>query len=85
MRWGFQRKLIEVSHVIRIPRAHAAEASMLNTYTEPASSAASHELFAEIGWTVLSASEETFGATGTLLREQVDVVLTSRLRTALEG
>ena len=26
-------------------------------------------LFAELGWTTVSALEETFGATGTLLRE----------------
>ncbi len=42
-------------------------------------------LFAELGWTTVSALEETFGATGTLLREtKGEVVLVSRLRTALE-
>ena len=42
-------------------------------------------LFVELGWATVSASEETFGATGTLLREtKGDVVLVSRLRTALE-
>ena len=40
-------------------------------------------LFAELGWTTVSALEETFGATGTLLREtKGEVVLVSRLRTA---
>jgi type I restriction enzyme R subunit len=41
-------------------------------------------LFAELGWTTVSALEETFGATGTLLREtKGEVVLVARLRTAL--
>ena len=43
------------------------------------------ELFAELGWTTVSALEETFGATGTLLREtKSEVVLVSRLRAASE-
>ena len=42
-------------------------------------------LFAELGWTTMSALEETFGTTGTLLREtKGEVVLVSRLRAALE-
>ena len=42
-------------------------------------------LFAELGWATVSAMEETFGATGTLLREtKGEVVLVSRLRAALE-
>ena len=42
-------------------------------------------LFAELGWTTVAALEETFGATGTLLREtKGEVVLGSRLRAALE-
>lgn len=42
-------------------------------------------LFAELGWQTLSAWEEVFGATGTLLREtKGEVVLVSRLRAALE-
>jgi type I restriction enzyme R subunit len=42
-------------------------------------------LFAELGWSTVSALEETFGATGTLLREtKGEVVLVSRLRAALE-
>ena len=42
-------------------------------------------LFAEVGWTTVSASEETFGATGTLLREtKSEVVLVPKLRVALE-
>ena len=42
-------------------------------------------LFAELGWTTVSAMEETFGATGTLLREtKGEVVLVPRLRAALE-
>jgi type I restriction enzyme R subunit len=42
-------------------------------------------LFAELGWQTVSALEETFGATGTLLREtKIEVVLVSRLRAALE-
>ena len=42
-------------------------------------------LFAELGWTTVSALEETFGATGTLQREtKGEVVLGSRLRAALE-
>ncbi|MGD0615263.1 MAG: type I restriction endonuclease [Verrucomicrobiota bacterium] len=42
-------------------------------------------LFAQLGWTTVPALEETFGATGTLLRETPsDVVLVSRLRGALE-
>jgi type I restriction enzyme R subunit len=42
-------------------------------------------LFAELGWGTVSAMEETFGITGTLLREtKGEVVLVSRLRAALE-
>ncbi len=42
-------------------------------------------LFAELGWQTVSALEETFGATGTLLREtKGEVVLVLRLRAALE-
>jgi type I restriction enzyme R subunit len=42
-------------------------------------------LFAGLGWTMVSALEETFGATGMLLREtKGEVVLMSRLRTVLE-
>lgn len=42
-------------------------------------------LFAEMGWQVVSASEETFGAAGTLQREtKGEVVLVARLRAALE-
>ena len=42
-------------------------------------------LFAELGWETVSASEEVFGAGGTLRREtKGDVVLVSRLREALE-
>jgi type I restriction enzyme R subunit len=42
-------------------------------------------LFAEMGWTTVSAADESFGATGTLLREtKGEVVLVSRLRAALE-
>lgn len=42
-------------------------------------------LFEELGWTTVSATEESFGATGTLLREtKGEVVLVSRLRAALE-
>jgi len=42
-------------------------------------------LFAELGWTTVSALEETFGASGTLQREtKGEVVLVSRLRAALE-
>ena len=42
-------------------------------------------LFAELGWSTVSALEETFGPTGTLSREtKNDVVLLSRLRAALE-
>ena len=42
-------------------------------------------LFAELGWTTTSALEETFGATGSLLREtKGEVVLVARLRAALE-
>jgi type I restriction enzyme R subunit len=42
-------------------------------------------LFAELGWTTVSALEEIFGATGTLQREtKGEVVLVSRLRAALE-
>ena len=41
-------------------------------------------LFAELGWTTVSASEETFGPTGTLRREtKCEVVLVSWLRAAL--
>ncbi len=43
------------------------------------------ELFASLGWTTVSALEETFGATGTLGRDgRNEVVLVSRLRGALE-
>jgi type I restriction enzyme R subunit len=43
-------------------------------------------LFAELGWSAVSASEETFGAIGTLSREtKGEVVLVSRLRAALES
>ena len=42
-------------------------------------------LFAELGWTTVSALDETFGENGTLLREtKGEVVLVSRLREALE-
>jgi len=42
-------------------------------------------LFAELGWTTVSALDETFGATGTLQREtKGEVVLVARLRAALE-
>jgi type I restriction enzyme, R subunit len=42
-------------------------------------------LFAELGWTTVSALDETFGETGTLQREtKGDVVLVSRLRAVLE-
>ena len=42
-------------------------------------------LFAELGWTTVSALEVTFGATGKLLREtKGEVALVSRLRAALE-
>ena len=42
-------------------------------------------LFAELGWSTVSALEETFGATGTLLRETPgEVVLVPRLRAAVE-
>ncbi|MDQ2913108.1 MAG: HsdR family type I site-specific deoxyribonuclease, partial [Chloroflexota bacterium] len=42
-------------------------------------------LFAELGWSTVSALEETFGAAGTLAREtKGDVVLVARLRAALE-
>ena len=42
-------------------------------------------LFAELGWTTVSAMEETFGTGGTLGREtKGEVVLVPRLRTALE-
>jgi len=42
-------------------------------------------LFAELGWQTVSALEETFGATGTLLREtKGEVVLVSRLRAAFD-
>ena len=42
-------------------------------------------LFAELGWTTVSAMEEIFGASGTLARETSgEVVLVSRLRAALE-
>ena len=42
-------------------------------------------LFAELGWSTVSALDETFGVTGTLSREtKGDVVLVSRLRAALE-
>jgi type I restriction enzyme R subunit len=42
-------------------------------------------LFAELGWATVSALEETFGPSGTLLREtKGEVVLVCRLRAALE-
>ena len=42
-------------------------------------------LFAELGWTTVSALEETFGAAGTLGREtKGEVVLVSQVRAALE-
>src|SRR5712692_7947965 len=42
-------------------------------------------LFAELGWTTVSALEEIFGVGGTLGREtKGDVVLLPRLRAALE-
>ena len=42
-------------------------------------------LFAELGWQVVSAMEEVFGANGTLRRETPgEVVLLPRLRAALE-
>jgi len=42
-------------------------------------------LFAELGWQTVSAMEETFGATGTLLREtKGEVVLVSRLPEAYD-
>jgi type I restriction enzyme R subunit len=42
-------------------------------------------LFAELGWETVSALEQAFGVTGTLLREtKGEVVLVSRLRAALE-
>ncbi len=42
-------------------------------------------LFAELGWTTVSALDETFGTDGTLAREtKGDVVLVARLRAALE-
>lgn len=41
-------------------------------------------LFGALGWKTVSAMEETFGPTGTLLREtKGEVVLVSRLRDAL--
>ena len=41
-------------------------------------------LFAELGWTTVSALEETFGAIGTLGREtKGEVVLVSRLHATL--
>ncbi len=43
------------------------------------------QLCKELGWVTVSAMEESFGATGTLLREtKGEVVLVSRLRAALE-
>ena len=43
-------------------------------------------LFAELGWTTVSALQETFGATGTLQREtKGEVVLVSRLRARWSG
>ena len=42
-------------------------------------------LFAELGWSTVSALEETFGATGTLQREaKGEVMVLPRLRAALE-
>jgi type I restriction enzyme R subunit len=42
-------------------------------------------LFAEVGWSTLSAMEEAYGATGTLLREtKGEAVLLTRLRAASE-
>src|SRR5712691_12326048 len=43
------------------------------------------ELFKQLGWDAANCYHETFGATGTLGRETAaEVVLTSRLRPALE-
>jgi len=43
------------------------------------------DLFAELGWAIVSATEESFGATGTLGREtKSEVVLIPKLREALE-
>lgn len=43
------------------------------------------DLFAELGWKIVSASEESFGANGTLGREtKSEVVLIQKLRTVLE-
>ena len=43
------------------------------------------QLIKELGWQTVSALEEAFGVTGTLLREtKGEVVLVSRLRAALE-
>lgn len=43
------------------------------------------QLFAELGWETLSASDEVMGASGTLGREfKFEVVLAARLRTVLE-
>ena len=43
------------------------------------------ELFSELGWQTVLALDETFGPAGTLQRETTgEVVLLSRLRTALE-
>jgi len=42
-------------------------------------------LFAELQWATVSATDETFGASGTLAREtKSEVVLTARLRAALK-
>ncbi|MHB8522841.1 MAG: plasmid pRiA4b ORF-3 family protein [Limisphaerales bacterium] len=59
---------------------------MPHAYTEvPLVEQPAIRLFAEFGWQTVSALEESFGATGTLLREtQGEVVLVSRLRAALE-
>ncbi len=44
------------------------------------------ELLAELGWTVVNASEETFGSAGTLGRDSTaDVVLVHRLRDAIRN
>ncbi len=59
---------------------------MPNTFTEDhlIEQPAIH-LFAELGWTTVSAMEETLGLRGTLGREtKSEVVLLPRLRAALE-
>ena len=43
------------------------------------------QLFAELGWETLSASDEVMGASGTLGREfKSEVILVTRLRSVLE-